>query len=91
LKKSNFESKWQITWHKNIKNEYKDYPHKKHFKTIIEKISINPYHDVNIKKLQGNLQGLYRYRKGNFRLIYRILDKTREIRLLSFASRGNIY
>ncbi len=41
-------------------------------KTIYSMLKENPYYGNNIKKLKGNFVGLYRYRLGDFRLIYSI-------------------
>ncbi len=39
---------------------------------IYPQLSENPFFGNNIKKLKGELQGLYRYRVGGHRLFYKI-------------------
>ncbi|VAX37656.1 hypothetical protein MNBD_UNCLBAC01-1654 [hydrothermal vent metagenome] len=44
-----------------------------------------------VKKMQGKLQGAWRIRIGDYRLIYDIDDKAKKIILLEFGHRKNIY
>ena len=44
-----------------------------------------------IKPLTGDLEGFWRYRIGDYRLIYKPVEKFREILLISFSSRGSVY
>ena len=44
-----------------------------------------------VKPLVSNLKGLWRYRIGDYRLIYKPVEKFREILLISFSSRGSVY
>ncbi len=44
-----------------------------------------------IKPLEGNLLGLWRYRIGDYRLIYQPDTSKRRIVLLGFGSRGSAY
>ncbi len=44
-----------------------------------------------VKPLTGERRGLWRYRIGNFRLIYQPDSATHQVVLLSFASRGKAY
>jgi len=44
-----------------------------------------------IKPLTGDLKGCWRYRIGDFRLVYRPDPSTGDITLLSFDSRGSSY
>lgn len=83
--------KWNFIWTKSFKKGYNDYPYKKLFNQILETLNKNPYNNPNIKKLQGEWIGYYRYRKGDFRMIYQINEINKEIILIGFASRGSIY
>jgi len=44
-----------------------------------------------IKPLTGDLNGYWRYRIGDYRLIYKPIEKWSEILLISFSSRGSVY
>jgi len=49
---------------------------------IFPLISQEPHFGPNIKRLTGNLDGLHRYRIGNYRLIY-IIDEEKKVIFLS--------
>ena len=51
----------------------------------------DPQFGPNIKRLHGELEGLYRYRLGDYRLIYEVRQGELIILLIQFASRGNAY
>ena len=46
--------------------------------------------DTN-KPLTRDLEGYWRYRIGDYRLIYKPVEKWSEILLISFAARGSVY
>ncbi len=45
----------------------------------------------NIKALKGNLAGLYRYRMGDYRVIYSIEDKVVLVFVIAIAHRSEVY
>ncbi|MBZ0202132.1 MAG: type II toxin-antitoxin system RelE/ParE family toxin [Ignavibacteria bacterium] len=45
----------------------------------------------NIKKLSGQLSGLFRYRVGDYRVIYEIDEKSKSVEVLSIKHRKNVY
>ena len=47
-------------------------------KYIYPQLRMNPFFGSNIKKLKGNLENIYRYRIGNYRLFY-IIDSGKVI------------
>jgi mRNA interferase RelE/StbE len=47
--------------------------------------------DDTIKPLEGKLTGLWRYRIGDYRLIYHPVEVERRIVLLSFSHRSSAY
>lgn len=51
----------------------------------------NPFTGINIKKLKGNLSGYYRYRVGNYRLIYAIENKQVLVLISDLKQRKNAY
>jgi mRNA interferase RelE/StbE len=84
-------SEWNIVWSKNVKSYYKKYSEKTRFQKVILRLKENPLSGPNIKLLVGELKGLYRYRLGNMRLIYRIDEKNKLIQLVYFGPRGSSY
>jgi len=56
-----------------------------------EHLEINPYESNNIKKLTGQLSGLYRYRVGDYRVIFDINEKSKSVEVLSIKHRKNAY
>ena len=59
----------------------------------ITKITLSPKTIMGdtIKPLTGDLEGYWRYRIGDYRLIYKPVEKWSEILLISFAARGSVY
>ncbi len=60
-------------------------------KTIYSMLKENPYYGNNIKKLKGNFAGLYRYRLGDFRLIYSIDEGEQIVFMLHAVQRKDAY
>ncbi len=71
-------------------------------RTVQEKIAqafeyistVSPFRHPNptiIRKLRGKLQGQYRYRIGDIRIVYRVDRVRQEIEVLEIDNRGNIY
>jgi mRNA interferase RelE/StbE len=56
-----------------------------------EQLEQEPRHHPNIKPLKGNLAGSYRYRVGDYRVIYRIDDGQQAVRVLKIAHRSEVY
>jgi mRNA interferase RelE/StbE len=51
----------------------------------------DPRRHNNIKRLTGALAGLYRYRIGDWRVVYRIVDSSRQVHVLLIAHRSEVY
>lgn len=51
----------------------------------------DPRNHNNIKRLAGKYLGLSRYRVGDWRVIYRIDDKAKQVLVLSVANRREAY
>lgn len=60
-------------------------------KTIYSMLKENPYYGNNIKKLKGNFSGLFRYRLGDFRLIYSIDEGEEIVFMLHAVQRKDAY
>ena len=50
-------------------------------KTAIDALSKNPRYHVHIKKLEGELKDLYRYRLGDLRILYEIHEDIKTVRV----------
>ena len=51
----------------------------------------DPRRHNNIKRLSGPLAGRFRYRLGEWRVIYRIDDRARQVHVLLVAHRSEVY
>lgn len=51
----------------------------------------NPLRHKDVRALEGKLQGYYRLRIGEYRLIFELDPKSRKIMLSAIAPRGNAY
>ena len=49
------------------------------------------YSGKSIKKLKGDLEGLYRYRIGSLRIIYTIDFDEKEVSIVTADNRGDAY
>ncbi len=75
---------------KSFKKEFRRLP-KKVQETVLktlEKASDNPYAG---KRLEGKLEGLWRFRAGKYRIIYLIDEKESSIVFLDVGLRKSIY
>ncbi|MBU1045463.1 MAG: type II toxin-antitoxin system RelE/ParE family toxin [Candidatus Omnitrophica bacterium] len=51
----------------------------------------NPFFGPNIKKLKGEFKELYRFRIGDFRLFYKIIEETVIVFIVDIESRKDAY
>ena len=51
----------------------------------------NPYFGPNIKKLKGKLKDLHRYRIGDFRLIYKVIEDKVLVAIIDIENRKDAY
>jgi mRNA interferase RelE/StbE len=56
-----------------------------------ERLKINPRNHPNIKSLKGELSGYYRYRVGDYRVIYEINDDLKLVTIIFIAYRSKVY
>lgn len=57
----------------------------------LEQLEQNPRLHPNIKALKGELSGYYRYRLGDYRLLYRINDEHVQVVVIAIAHRSKVY
>jgi len=54
-------------------------------------LALSPYQHPNIKALKGSLSGYYRYRVGDYRIVYMIEEKVTRVCVITIAHRSQIY
>jgi mRNA interferase RelE/StbE len=54
-------------------------------------VRIDPFGGKDIRKLRGELTGLYRLRAGNYRVVYRIVEEQRLVIVEAIGTRGEVY
>jgi len=69
--------------YKNIYDKIKNY--------VYPQLKMNPYFGLNIKKLKGEFEDIYRYRIGNYRLFYKIDNQKIIIFILDIDHRKDSY
>ena len=57
----------------------------------LQQLEQNPRSHPNIKSLKGEFSGLYRYRIGNYRVIYSIDDDQVQVLVIAIAHRSKAY
>ena len=56
-----------------------------------DQIAQNLRQHPNIKPLRGEFEGLWRYRLGDYRIVYEIRDDAQVVIVLVIARRGDVY
>jgi len=56
----------------------------------IDALKDNPFGGKDIRKLRGELTGLYRLRVGNYRVVYRIVEEQRLVIVEAVGTRGEV-
>jgi mRNA interferase RelE/StbE len=82
---------YSTLYHRQIKKDLKKldkYIVDLFFNAVNEKIARNPYSGI---KLRGRYNDLRKYRLGDFRIIYSIIDKEVKIHILRMRHRSNVY
>ncbi len=57
----------------------------------LEQLQQTPRTHPNIKALKGQLAGYYRYRLGDYRVVYSLNDETRRVLVVTIAHRKEVY
>ena len=58
---------------------------------VYPQLKSNPFFGPNIKKLKGELEGLYRFRLGNYRLFYKIDNNNVIVFIIKLKHRKEAY
>ncbi len=83
---------YKIIFDKEASKSLKKLPKQEQSRILrkIEALSQNP-RPIGVSSLQGNWHGFFRFRIGNYRVIYNIEDKILTICIVKIAHRGNVY
>lgn len=86
-------SRWRVTWTATARHYYSrlDRQSRERIVEALQELERDPFACRNARRLHGQLEGLYRYRVGKLRMVFRVLPEAHELRLLAIASRGDIY
>lgn len=57
----------------------------------LEQLESDPRHHNNVKALRGPFAGRYRFRVGDWRVIFRVDEKARVVYVLDIAHRSEVY
>jgi mRNA interferase RelE/StbE len=57
----------------------------------LNELEQNPLHGPKIRPLTGQLKGLYRYRAGEWRVIYRLFKDNKTVKVLAILPCRNTY
>ncbi|MBU4273553.1 MAG: type II toxin-antitoxin system RelE/ParE family toxin [Planctomycetes bacterium] len=68
-----------------------DSPLARKLNRCFDNLAEDPRSHPNIKRLTGTLRGRFRYRVGDWRVVYRVDDKVRRITILVIAHRSGVY
>lgn len=64
---------------------------KQRLNKCIDNLGMEPLSGPHIKRLHGEFEGKYRYKMGNFRIVYEVNIKSRTVEVKSIRGRGDIY
>jgi mRNA interferase RelE/StbE len=68
-----------------------DTPTVRRLNAAFDRLAEDPFHHYNIKQLSGVLQGSYRLRIGNIRIVYSIDDTAQTVYIEVIGFRGDVY
>ena len=84
---------YKLILHKNAAKYYRNADKKlqSRINTAVDTILGNPRYHAHIKKLEGELKNMYRYRLGNLRIFYEIHEDIKTIRIKAIETRSSAY
>ena len=68
-----------------------DPPLRRKLKRCFDWLEQQPYSHPNIKALKGDFKGFYRFRVGDWRVIYRVNEQEHRVYISEIAHRRDIY
>ena len=84
---------YEVLLHPDAQNVYAnaDQALAKKIALCLQQLEQNPRSHPNIKPLKGDLAGFYRYRIGDYRVIYSIEDEVVRVFVVAIAHRSQAY
>ena len=84
---------YKVILHKDAAKYYRNADKKlqRRINTAVDVILENPRYHVHIKKLEGELRHMYRYRLGSLRILYELHEDIETIRIKAIEARGSVY
>lgn len=84
---------WEIVLARPAEKVYDKSPRdiRQRLDRFFEDLEKNPLYSGNIKPLTGKLKGLYRYRVGDWRVIYRLCSEQLIVEIIAILPRGDAY
>jgi mRNA interferase RelE/StbE len=68
-----------------------DTPTVRRLNAAFDHLAATPFHHYNIKPLSGDLQGSYRLRVGDIRIVYSVDDVAKIVFVEVIGFRGDVY
>jgi len=68
-----------------------DLPLTKRLNRCFDLLQQNPYEHSNIKRLRGPLRGYFRFRVGNWRVVYGVNEDSQQVIIYLIAHRSQAY
>jgi mRNA interferase RelE/StbE len=84
---------YEVLLHPDAQNVYAnaDKSLAKKIARCLQQLEQTPRSHPNIKALKGNLAGYYRYRIGDYRVIYSVEDEVIRVFVIAIAHRSEAY
>jgi len=68
-----------------------DDPLARRLNRCFDQLRRDPYQHPNIKRLKGSLSGYWRYRVGDWRVVYQVDDDKHTVTVVLIAHRSKVY
>lgn len=87
------EALWEVVFAKPASKAFEKAPKAIHpgLEDCFADLECSPRRGPNIRPLTGRLRGLHRYRVGEWRVIYRLIESTRHVEVIAILPRGGAY
>ena len=84
---------WEVVLAKPASKDFEKSPKALHpaLEECFADLERSPHRGPNVRPLTGRLRGLRRYRVGEWRVIYRIVESTRRVEVIAVLPRGGAY
>ncbi len=71
--------------------ERADAPLQRRLDRCFDQLKLNPRRHSNIKVLSGDYAGFFRYRVGDYRVVYAVNDPAQTVEIILIAHRREVY